>query len=248
MKKCILLLTSLLTMTTIIGCSNVATNPNSNNPGGNNNSVYVEEEPYVTSLELLQAPTRTNYLVGELFDPSGIILKANWSHTDPYGNPMFEDDIKKNDLTSWTPNGPLQTTDTKVTVFYEGKSLDIPITVDESKKVASVEASRQSVNYILEGETLKITSLLVEAKYTDGTIEAVSDYTVKLDGTTDVTATMKTGITGLSIGKHTLTVTYMEKTSDFYVRVLPKNYKDNKVRIEADNLKGSTSVTENDKN
>ena len=133
MKKGILLLTSLLTMTTIIGCSNVATNPNSNNPGGNNNSVYVEEEPYVTSLELLQAPTRTNYLVGELFDPSGIILKANWSHTDPYGNPMFEDDIKKNDLTSWTPNGPLQTTDTKVTVFYEGKSLDIPITVDESK-------------------------------------------------------------------------------------------------------------------
>ena len=108
---------------TFVGCSNTTNNPSVNVPS-NGNSVYVEEEPYVTSLELLEAPTRTSYLVGELFDPSGIVIKANWSHTDPYGNPMFEDDIKKNDLSHWTPNGPLKVTDKKVTVFYEGKSLD----------------------------------------------------------------------------------------------------------------------------
>lgn len=241
-----LLLISLVALMTFVGCSNTTNNPSVNVPS-NGNSVYVEEEPYVTSLELLEAPTRTSYLVGELFDPSGIVIKANWSHTDPYGNPMFEDDIKKNDLSHWTPNGPLKVTDKKVTVFYEGKSLDIDITVDESKKVSDVKASRQSVNHIVEGETLKIDSLLVEAQYSDGSKEEVSTYSVKLDGNQDVTETMKMGIQGLSVGKHKFTVTYMEKKADFFVQVLPKDYQTSAIRVEADNLKGTNEVTSEDK-
>lgn len=248
MKKNILLFLSLISVLSFSACSNT-TNPNPTpSNGGNNSSIYEDEEPYVVSLELLQAPTRTSYIVGELFDPSGILIKANWSHTDPYGEQLFEDDIKKNDLSHWTPNGPLKLEDKLVTVFYEGKSLDIPITVDATKQMTNIEVSRQSVNHIVEGETLKVDSLKVIGTYTDGEVEDVTTYTVKMDGKTDVTDTIKTGITGLSVGKHEFEVSYLGKTDKFYVQVLEKDYASNATRIEADNLISSGSVTADTRN
>ena len=92
MKKHILTFTlAIASLLTIASCGST---PNTSQQGGSiNNSTpgtsYSDEEPYVTKLELLSPPTRTDYMAGEKFDASGILIKAYWSHG------LYEDDIKK---------------------------------------------------------------------------------------------------------------------------------------------------------
>ena len=80
--------------------------------------------PKPVRLELVTAPQRTAYRVGEDFDSTGLTLKV-----------VLEDQSEQPvDLTkvTFTPEGSLSKDQTKVTAQYEGLTLDIPITVLET--------------------------------------------------------------------------------------------------------------------
>ena len=241
MKKNLLTLAlATASLLTIVSCGST---PNSSNRGSETGTSqrpsYSDEEPHVTELELLSPPTRTDYMAGEKFDPTGILIKAYWSHG------LYEDDIKKNDIT-WAPKGELQVTDTKVTVYYEGLSLDIPITVAGEAKLVSLKMTKQPFNHINLGETLIMSGFVIEGQYNNGKTTEITDYAVTLNGT-DVTSTLKTGIKNLALGTHTFTITASGLTTSFNVEVIDYTTQTH-TRVEADNLLTASEITAESKN
>ena len=72
------------------------------------------------SLEMISAPQKTVYAVGEVFDTAGISIKA-----------LYPDDeeIVDNDKLIISPSGVLTAKDTKVVISYNGASIEYPIKV-----------------------------------------------------------------------------------------------------------------------
>lgn len=64
-------------------------------------------------------PTKTTYTAGERFDTTGMIIKATYSD----GSAEIITDY------TYSPSGELKTTDTKIVVSYNEKTVNIPITV-----------------------------------------------------------------------------------------------------------------------
>ena len=71
-------------------------------------------------------PTKTTYTAGQSFDPAGMVVTAYY--VDANDPTHTKDEV----VTSYTvsPNGALSTTDTQVTITYQGKSTTQAITVN----------------------------------------------------------------------------------------------------------------------
>lgn len=82
-----------------------------------------------TSISVKTKPT-TSYTVGDTFDPAGLVITKHFddSSTDDVAYAGHESEFSFNpSLTT-----ELATTDKKVTITYSGKSVDLPITVNEA--------------------------------------------------------------------------------------------------------------------
>lgn len=80
------------------------------------------QEKSLSSIKATSNPTKTTYTEGEKFNPSGMVIVANYS------------DGTSKIITDYTyePSGALETTDKKVTISYKEKTtetIEIPITV-----------------------------------------------------------------------------------------------------------------------
>ena len=201
-------------------------------PADHNNLKFPEGYPYVKadgftfaggevtktlkSIAITTQPSKTEYEVGDTFDPAGMVVTANYS----------DDSTKKLDAKDYTyaPDGALAATDTKITVTYKDgevtKTADVPITVKEKtpepKTLESIAITTQPSKTEYEvGDAFNAAGMVVTATYSDTT---TADVTAKC--TNNAPAQFDT------VGNQTITVTYTEgsvtKTADVTVTVKEK--------------------------
>lgn len=124
-------------------------------------------------LNITEMPKKTNYKVGERFNPSG--LKFDAVYQNGY---QGDRNLDYGDLDGWTPTGPLTSKDTKVTLIFEGFRKQIDIEVEE-KSIQNVEITREpDVKSYQVGDALNLSGLTVKATYEEGVVENEVDYVI----------------------------------------------------------------------
>lgn len=207
MKKKSIKIMSLLSLMVISGvmsgCDNI-TNSNSI-PSKNSSSTVQEEDPHATKLELVTAPNKTEYMEGDIFDPTGIKVKAYWSHG-------IDEELNKNDIQY--DKTPLKEGDKKVTITYEGLTLDVAIKVIVVN-VKSIKIEYKGEKSFPFGSKVTNNGLKVIAVFEDNTEKEIQTYTLTINSK-DVTKEMTgEGLSNLAKGSYTETVTYKGKTGTY---------------------------------
>ena len=200
----ILSLLSLMVITGVVSSCDNTTNSNSIPNSGISNTTP-DEDPHVTKLELVTAPNKTEYMEGDIFDPTGIKIKAYWSHD-------IDEELNKNDIQF--DKTPLKEGDKKVTITYEGVTLDVEITVIVVK-IKSIIVEYSGVTKFPLGSKVTNAGLKVTAVLDDNTEKEVQTYTLTINSK-DVTKDMTgEGLANLSKGNYTVIVTYKGKTGTY---------------------------------
>ena len=125
----------------------------------------------VKKLEIVTPPTKTKYLEGENFDKTGMVVKVY------YNNDTSEilDEASYN-----ISNGTaLKAGQTSVTISYENKSVEQPITVEKNSAVELKIKTPPTKTKYKEGEDFDKTGMVVEAKFKDGTTKTITDYKIE---------------------------------------------------------------------
>ena len=98
----------------------------------------------LVSISITTGPTKTTYTEGDLFDPTGAVVKATYNYA-----PLSVDITS--DVT-WTPSGALATSDTKAYANFGGKSASVDITVLSSGPITSGYQLITSMTDLTDGE------------------------------------------------------------------------------------------------
>ena len=142
-----------------------------------------DDEVTLTGIKVTKAPTKTTYTVGEKFDKTGMVVKAEYS------------DKTTKEITNYTyePQGELKETDKKITISYTEKGVtkttEQAITVvekpsdDEEKTLSEIiiEKAPTKTEYTV-GEKFDKTGMVVKAKYSDGSSKEITDYKYSPEG------------------------------------------------------------------
>ena len=151
----------------------------------------------LTSIAVTTQPTKTSYVPGESFDRTGMVVKANYSDgTSEEINTYTVSEIDKDKIGEQT-----------LTVSYLGKTTDLKITV---KSVSRITAQTSKSTYYL-GENIDKNTITVTAYYSDGTSSVLNSSEFEVTGF------------GNTLGKQTLTVTYLDKTAYLTIQLLDAN-------------------------
>lgn len=125
------------------------------------------------SIEISTPPTKTSYFEGEDFDKTGMVVKANYNSKT---NPSVVLDSSSYGITNGTN---LQEGQASVTITYEGKSVNQPISVVKNN-VESLEITTPptKISY-KEGQNFDKTGMVIKAKFKDTTTKIITDYTIE---------------------------------------------------------------------
>lgn len=157
----------------------------------------VFETRTLTGIAVTIQPTKTSYVPGESFDRTGMVVKANYSDgTSDEINTYTVSEIDKDIIGEQT-----------LTVSYLGKTTDLKITV---KSVSRITAQTSKSTYYL-GENIDKNTITVTAYYSDGTSSVLNSNEFEVTGF------------GNTLGKQTLTVTYLDKTAYLTIQLLDAN-------------------------
>lgn len=152
-----------------------------------------------TGVSVTTRPTKTVYIVGETFDPAGMILTLLWS-----------DGSKEEISDGFTyTNTKLTENSRTVRITYEGLSttLNVSVVMPEIQSV-TVKSEPSRLEYEI-GEKFSTGGLTLKVTYVDGTTKTIyRGYTVSGDGPFE------------TAGKHTVTVTYEGRTVAIEVNVV----------------------------
>lgn len=127
-------------------------------------------EPAVVELVVTEQPNKTAYKSGELFDPSGMTLKA-----------VFDDGSSKTISPaecSFSPVGALSETTTEITVSYGGKSVKQKITVVSGETTLGVTLLSNDVLPV--GDSIDFTKIIKVVVIDGGDSIETKDYTLRL--------------------------------------------------------------------
>lgn len=133
------------------------------------------------SITIDTPPTRVNFEAGEVFDPSGMVVKAHYDNGDEV--------ILEN--YNFYPNRPLTEEDTEITISYTELGVTCtakqPITVKLIVKQLAVTTPPINTVYA-SGQVFDPSGMVVTAYYSDGSSKIVEDYTYSPTGelTTDI--------------------------------------------------------------
>lgn len=125
-------------------------------------------EVVVTSISIEENPTKTNYVVGQTFDPTGMKVVAHYS------------DNTKKVITDYTidKTGPLSLKDTNITISYQGFKATVKITVVDVATVGiEVTTNPTKLNYKV-GEKFDSTGMVVSLVKNNGEKEVVTGYSI----------------------------------------------------------------------
>ena len=115
---------------------------------------YGGTEWVLKSITVTTSPTKTSYVYGEIFDPTGMVVDANYEDAEDNTN------TKKVSLSSGdyniTPVGALTMDVTEVVVSYSGQNAIVPITM--SKATPALEVSPSGTINLQLGKTQQLTT------------------------------------------------------------------------------------------
>ena len=173
----------------------------------------------LSSIGVSTAPTKTSYLSGETFDPTGLVISSTWSSGDPdtYAYAGHTSEFTFSPTTSTA----LTTSNASVTITYGGKSTSQAITVTDPKTPASVSSVGQTTTFTT-GDTFAYGGTLT-ATYTDTTNTTVSPASFKIGDAginpTSAGTAIVPGTTTLNRADHhgkTVYVLYTENNTTVY--------------------------------
>ncbi len=165
----------------------------------------------LSSIAVSTAPTKTSYNAGEYFDPTGLVIRRNYSDStyDTYSYAGHTAEFSFSPSTSTA----LTTSNTSVTISYGGKSCNQAITVAAvPKALSSISVSGQTTSFTV-GDTFSFGGT-VTATFNDST-------------TSNVTSSASfSGYNMSQVGNQTVTVSYtysgVTKTTTYTITVNPK--------------------------
>lgn len=149
------------------------------------------------NIEIQTPPTKTTYFVGENFDKTGMVVKAN-----------YNDDTSKI-ITDYTiTNGSNLTLDQQyVAISYEDKEVKQNINVIENTLEAIVIDVMPNKTTYYAGESFDTTGMVVKAVYKNGASSEITGYQIS-------------GGTDLQQGEQIITISYNDKNVTLKVQVL----------------------------
>ena len=193
-------------------------------------------EKTLENIEITNHPTKTTYEEGEKFDPTGMMVVAIYS------------DNTRAVITNYTysPEGSLKTTDTKVVISYTEenitKTAEVNITVNakptpEQKILTNIEITQMPNKIVYkEGETFDKTGMVVTATYSDGSRENINNYNCF-------------PITALTTNHTHITVTYTENgrtvTAKVQITVISNGNNTSDDDNNSNNNQGNTNQNNN---
>lgn len=124
-------------------------------------------------LVIQNMPTKTEYMVGEKFNPAGLVFDAVYENG-------FDGDtgLIGADLDGYLPRTPLTESDTTITLLFEGFQKEIPITVIP-KTLLDMRITRDpDIRSYYVGDVLDLGGLAVRAEYEEGVVENETNFTV----------------------------------------------------------------------
>jgi hypothetical protein len=152
-------------------------------------NISVQDE--LQSLTIATAPTKTKYVAGETFDPSGMVVKAVYKSG------------KEEEVSDYTysPNGALSLGITKITISWGNKTATQRITVKNDVTALSIKTAPTKTEYYA-GETFDPSGMVLHVTYENG-----DEGDVTVSGSS---ATYKTD--ALTKADTEITITYGGKT------------------------------------
>ena len=179
-----------------------------------NQAITVNAAKTLSSISVSTAPTKTTYTAGETFDPTGLVIRRNYSDstydTYTYANHTSEFTF------SPTTSTALTTSNVSVSITYGGKSTSQAITVNAAQKTLSsisVQTAPTKTTYVVD-EYFDPTGLVITRNYSDSTSDA---YTYA-NHTSEFTFNPSTS-TALNTGHTSVTITYGGKSCNQAITV-----------------------------
>ena len=154
------------------------------------------------NIEITTPPTKTSYFEGEDFDKTGMVVKANYNSKT---KPSVILDSSSYSITNGTN---LKSGQTSVTITYEDKSVEQPITVEKNDIVELKITTPPTKLEYKEGENFDRTGMVVKAISKDGTEREITDYTIENGN-------------NLKVNQTEVTICYGEKTVNQAITVTP---------------------------
>jgi len=126
-------------------------------------------ENAVESITITTPPTKTEYLAGEDFDATGMVVEA--TYTDGTTETVADYTI--------TDGSNLKNEQISVTIEYEGKNTTQEITVEPNIVVKLEITQEPSKTKYVVGQNFDATGMVVKATYESGLEKEVTDYTIQ---------------------------------------------------------------------
>ncbi len=167
--------------------------------GGNGSPVVPDEEYYIVGIEMTTPPTNSDYNIGDVFDPTGMVLKITW-------NDGWVQEIKDGQNCVITPSGPIEYGTESVKITYDTWTYDFPLNVH---KITGMELTALPARTLYaEGEAFSTVGLGLNLVFDDDSKRALtSGYTLSENAAS------------LSASDESVTVTYSYRDEDFTVDV-----------------------------
>jgi len=178
------------------------------------------EEAQLESLSIATPPNKTIYAVGDKFDKTGMVVKANYS-----------DDSSK-EVTDYTyaPEGELTTSDTEIIISYTQNGITKTVSQAISVKEAVLESIAITTNptkmEYKVGETFDPSGMVVTATFSDSSTEEVTNYSI--DKTNPLT-----------LEDTVVTISYQGISTTLNIEVNDLDFKASDIgdyRVEAENI------------
>jgi hypothetical protein len=168
--------------------------------GVDGNRTYLESFNFLskeqTGIQLTTPPTKLQYVVGQTFNPAGMVVSSVYTLGNPvpinHSNLTFDYDFT-------TPGNKV------VTVNYGAYSVNVDVVVVEKVLSSVVVTTPPTKTIYVAGDTFDPTGMVVTANYNDGTSVVVNDYTYNQDP--------------LVFGIESMVLTYQELTANVAITV-----------------------------
>ena len=188
-------------------------------------------EKTLEKIEITTKPNKMEYLVGEVFDKTGMVVTAIYSDASQETITEYE----------YAPTGELTTNDNLITISYQGKMAILSITVREEtppaeKTLQKIEITSQPNKLTYnEGEKFDPTGMIVKGIYSDNSDIILSNYDYSPKG-------------NLTKNDTAVIITYQGKTATVNITVQEVKQEERKLeRIEITSQPNKTTYTEGEK-